>query len=121
MKGVALAFAGSAAVYLTVGMLLGIGMGMREDFTLAPAHAHLNLVGGVLMVLFGLFYHVVPKAAASRLARPHFGVATLGVWMLPTGIGIAETGGSPLLAILGSFVVLASTLMFLAVIVRSRA
>jgi len=42
-----------SVVILLVGMVAGIVMGIREDFTLAPAHAHLNLVGGVLLFLFG--------------------------------------------------------------------
>ncbi|MEN3376701.1 MAG: hypothetical protein V7604_2056, partial [Hyphomicrobiales bacterium] len=28
-----------------VGMAAGIVMGIRQDFSLAPAHAHLNLLG----------------------------------------------------------------------------
>jgi hypothetical protein len=42
-----------SVVILLVGMVAGIVMGIREDFALAPAHAHLNLVGGVLLFLFG--------------------------------------------------------------------
>jgi hypothetical protein len=33
------------AFYLVVGMLLGIVMGIRQDFELAPVHADINLVG----------------------------------------------------------------------------
>jgi hypothetical protein len=47
---------------------LVIGMGMREDFTLAPAHAHLNLIGFVLMFPVGLYYRIVPAAGAGLLA-----------------------------------------------------
>ncbi|HEX9586867.1 MAG TPA: hypothetical protein VGA15_03890 [Bradyrhizobium sp.] len=36
-----------------VGMLAGIAMGIQQNFALGPAHAHLNLVGGVLLFLFG--------------------------------------------------------------------
>jgi hypothetical protein len=43
-------------VVLLVGMLAGVAMGIEQDFALAPAHAHLNLVGGVLLFLFGLYY-----------------------------------------------------------------
>jgi hypothetical protein len=37
----------SVAVLL-IGMLAGVGMGIRENFALQSAHVHLNLVGGVL-------------------------------------------------------------------------
>jgi hypothetical protein len=33
------------------GMGFGIFMGIRQDFALAPAHAHLNLLGFVVMFL----------------------------------------------------------------------
>jgi hypothetical protein len=33
-----------SVVILVVGMLAGIIMGIQQDFALAPAHAHLNLV-----------------------------------------------------------------------------
>ena len=49
-----------------VGIDLGIVMGIRQDFVLVPAHAHLNLLGFVTMFLSALYYHVVPGAAASR-------------------------------------------------------
>jgi hypothetical protein len=35
-----------SAVILLAGMLAGIVKGIKQDFALAPAHAHLNLVGG---------------------------------------------------------------------------
>jgi hypothetical protein len=37
------------------GMTLGFGMGVTQDFRLAPAHAHMNLLGWVSMFLYGLF------------------------------------------------------------------
>jgi hypothetical protein len=120
MKGLAFAFVLSAAVYLTIGMLWGITMGIQEDFTMAPAHAHLNLVGGVLMALFGLYYHAVPAAAATGLAKLHFGLATLGAWVFPTGIAIAQRGPHGV-AIIGSFLVLAAMLVFLIMVLRNRA
>ena len=40
-----------SVVVLFCGMVLGIAMGISEDFALQPAHAHLNLLGGVLMPL----------------------------------------------------------------------
>lgn len=37
-----------SAVILLAGMLAGIVKGIKQDFALAPAHAHLNLVGGLV-------------------------------------------------------------------------
>ena len=58
-----------SVVILLIGMLAGIVMGIQQDFALAPAHAHLNLVGGVLLFLFGLYYRLVPAAGTSALAK----------------------------------------------------
>ena len=56
-------------VVLLVGMLAGIAMGIQQNFTLAAAHAHLNLIGGVLLFLFGWYYRLVrlraPRASPS--------------------------------------------------------
>ena len=48
------AFFITGALWLLVGMGLGMYMGANENFTLAPLHAHIDLVGFVLMTLFGL-------------------------------------------------------------------
>jgi hypothetical protein len=37
----------ACTLVLLVSMLAGVATGLKQDFTLAPAHAHLNLVGGV--------------------------------------------------------------------------
>jgi hypothetical protein len=60
-----------SAVILMAGMLAGIAMGIKQDFVLAPAHAHLNLVGGVLLFLFGLYTGLFrpPGPARSRRCR----------------------------------------------------
>jgi hypothetical protein len=44
------------------GIALGIFMAASEDHSLAPAHAHLNLLGWVTMMLYGLYHHVAPQS-----------------------------------------------------------
>jgi len=61
-----------SVVYLMAGVALGIAMGVTEDFTLKPVHAHLNLLGFATIALAGLIYSVYPEAAKSRLAVAHF-------------------------------------------------
>jgi hypothetical protein len=70
-----------------VGMGLGMVMGIRQDFTLAPAHAHLNLLGFVALFLSALYYRVVPDAAASAVARLQAAIAVTGAVVFPIGIG----------------------------------
>jgi len=114
-------FFASAVVYVTLGMLFGIWMSASHDHTLAPAHGHLNLVGWATMALFGVYYHVVPAAAQSPLAKVHFALSTLAVWFMFPGIILAIQGQTEILAIIGSFAALLSMLTFLFVVLRTRA
>lgn len=72
MKNLANWFLRLAVLYFVAGVSLGLYMGMTQDHTMHPVHAHLNLLGWVSLGLFGLFYRVVPEAAQTRLARAHF-------------------------------------------------
>jgi hypothetical protein len=62
-----------AAITVTVGMCLGIFMGINQDFTLAPVHAHLNLLGWVSLFLFGIYYrthaHAISRMAFDQSRR----------------------------------------------------
>lgn len=83
-----------STLFILTGMLIGIGMGIGQDFTLAPAHAHLNLIGFVLMFLAGLFYRAVPAAEAGLLPRIHATLHILGAILFPLGIGLVVTRGT---------------------------
>jgi len=66
-----------SVVILLIGMLAGIAMGVLQDFALAPAHAHLNLVGGVLLFMFGLYYRLVPAPGPARWRKFRAGSISL--------------------------------------------
>jgi cbb3-type cytochrome oxidase subunit 1 len=68
-----------ALVYLTFGVLLGLIMGIIQDFRLASVHAHINLLGWVSMALFGLIYHFYPNAADTKLAKTQFWLHNIGL------------------------------------------
>src|ERR1700730_18075726 len=67
MPRVSLWFFAVAPIYVLIGMGFGIFMGATENFTLAPAHAHLNLIGWVTMALYGTFY-ALAREASKKLA-----------------------------------------------------
>jgi len=77
-----------SVVILLTGMLAGIVMGIQQDFTLAPAHAHFNLVGGVLLFLFGLYYRLVPAAGTTTLAKAQGWLHIVGAILFPAGVAI---------------------------------
>ena len=55
-----------AVVYLVIGACLGLAMGIKENFVLAPVHAHLLLLGWASLALAGIVYHLYPAAAATK-------------------------------------------------------
>jgi hypothetical protein len=110
-----------SVVVLLVGMLAGIAMGIQENFTLAPAHAHLNLVGGVLLFLFGLYYRLIPSAGSTRLATVQGWMHIAGSILFPAGIALVLVKGTAFIAapIVGSLVVTAAMALFVLIVFRT--
>jgi hypothetical protein len=103
-----------SVVILLIGMLAGIAMGMTQNFMLAPAHAHLNLVGGVLLFLFGLYYRLVPAAGTTWLARVQGWLHITGGIVFPVGVAIVLTRGPAFEAapIAGALIVVVAMALF---------
>jgi hypothetical protein len=107
-----------AAVAGTTGICLGIYMGIVGDFSLAPAHAHVNLLGWVTMALYGL-YHRTKAAPATRLDWVQVGCGGAGFPIFAATLAyILETGdhGPVPLAIVGALLCLAGMLLFLVIV-----
>lgn len=112
----------TAVILGLVGFSMGFGMGVTQDFSLAPAHAHMNLLGWVSFFLYGGFYLLVPQAATGWLPRIHYGLASVGTVVMVAGIaGIMLGHGATFepLAIGGSVFVYASFILFVAIVFRA--
>lgn len=70
------------SLYLLVGIGFGIYMGASGNTTMIPLHAHLNLLGFVLMTLFGLVYRQFPAMAGNMLGTAHFWLHQIGAVVL---------------------------------------
>lgn len=81
-----------AVIYLVAGVSLGFVMGMKHQFTLAPVHAHINLLGWASLALAGLIYHLYPAAAATRLARIHFWLHNIGLPVFMVALAFMLSG-----------------------------
>jgi hypothetical protein len=110
-----------SVVILLIGMLAGITMGIQQNFTLAPAHAHLNLVGGVLLFLFGLYYRLVPAAGTTTLAKVQGWLHMVGAVLFPAGIAVVLLKGPAFEAapVAGSLIVVAAMALFVVIVFRS--
>jgi lysylphosphatidylglycerol synthetase-like protein (DUF2156 family) len=96
MPRVSAAFFGFAIASLLIGMLAGIYMGGREDMTLMPAHAHLNLLGWVTMALYGTFYALTRETHAPKLAWTNFWISALSVLILLPVLSLFLLSGNDL-------------------------
>jgi hypothetical protein len=108
-----------AATCALGGMGLGITMGLSQDFTLAPAHAHLNLLGWVTMAIYGLYHRSIGRVSgwAGWLQA---GSGALGAALMFGGLAHYLATGSDrffLLAIAGPILAVLAMLMFLGLVV----
>ncbi|MGG1517939.1 cytochrome-c oxidase [Paenibacillus oryzisoli] len=101
--------------YFVIGVLMGMGMSMSENYTLSPVHAHINLLGWVSMALGGMLYHVFPAAGASRLGKWHFWLHMIGIPVMMAGLAsmllTASTAFIPVVSI-GGVMVVVGTILF---------
>ena len=102
-------------LYLAVGICMGIVMGAREQFTLAPVHAHINLLGFVTLTLAGLIYKVFPAAAQTRLAKIHFWVHNIALPPFMVALALLLSGNQDMGPVVGilSLVVGGAVLLFI--------
>lgn len=108
-----------AALAGTTGISMGIYMGINEDFTLAPSHAHLNLLGWVTMSIYG-FYHMVAQTSPRWLAWTQALCGGLGFPLFTGGLAYyLATGDQALvpLVIVGSLSCLASMVLFAVILI----
>ena len=104
------------------GMGFGIFMGVTQDFMLAPAHAHLNLLGFVTMFLSALYYSVFPIAAATRMARIQAVISVGGAILFPVGFASVLLGGHDRfepLVVAGALTVFVGMLLFAVIVFRT--
>src|SRR3974390_1146854 len=104
----------AAVLFVLAGMVWGIQMAISADHSAFPAHAHLNLLGWVSRVLFGIYYRLHSSLDQSRAALTQVWIWIIGTIVVAIGVALVHTGhqeADPIAAV-GSFVVLAAMLMF---------
>jgi cbb3-type cytochrome oxidase subunit 1 len=112
-----------ASIYFVLGICLGIYMGVNENFTLRPVHAHINLLGWVSLALFGLVYQQFPQIAGTRLARVQFWVHNIGLpfqMIFLTVLLLGNVGIAPFLGVADMVVGLSIVLLMVNVLTNLK-
>lgn len=105
------AFLKASLTWLGLGVTLGVGMAIHPPWIVyRPAHMHMNLLGFVAMMIFGVAYHVIPRFTGNalhsrRLAVRHWWVANAGLALMVLGFALRPQGNpfaTPLLGFGGA-------------------
>ena len=108
MDGFAKAFIRASLLWFVGGITLGLAMAVHPAWAVyRPAHAHMNLVGFVVMMIFGVGYQILPRffghpIHSRALAIAHVWLANLGLAGLVGGFLIAPHIGSASIPITAS-------------------
>lgn len=72
-------------VYLAISAVIGICMLYNPSLlTLKFVHSHLNMLGWVSMMIFGVGYHILPRFSGKPLKSPK--IAETQFWLANTGL-----------------------------------
>lgn len=79
-------FIRSAIIYLAIGVTMGVIMVINPAWAvpLRTAHTHINLIGWVSMMIFGVGYHVLPRFRGKQLHSE--GIATAQLVLVNVGV-----------------------------------
>jgi len=63
MSKTSIGFILSSLIYLVIGVITGVVMGFSDSFRAAftTAHAHINVVGWISFLIYGVAYHILPR------------------------------------------------------------
>ncbi len=92
-------FIKSALAWLGLGVTLGVAMAAHPLWIIyRPAHMHMNLLGFVTMMIYGVAYHVVPRffghpLYSKKLGGAHWWLSNVGLALMVVGFFMAPHAG----------------------------
>ncbi len=102
------AFLRASLTWLALGITLGAAMAVHPAWgVFYPAHVHMNLLGFVTMMIYGVAYHVIPRFTghplrSRRLAGSHWWASNAGLALMVMGFLVRPTGGAIATPLLGA-------------------
>lgn len=107
MDWFAKAFLKTSLSWLGMGVTLGVCMAVHPAWIVyRPAHVHMNLLGFVTMMIYGVAYHVIPRFTGHplhdpRLAGWHWWISNSGLTLFVLGFLAAPHFGTLATVLLG--------------------
>ncbi len=103
-----------AALYMVLGLVMGLVMAMSGDFSLASVHSHIALLGWAAMSITGVVYLLLPACSQSRLSVVHFWGHNIGLPVMMASLALYTYGHKDAEKVIGvgSMLVLASLVIF---------
>ncbi len=105
--------------YFLLALIQGQFMAYIADYRFYPMHAHMGLIGGVLMILYGLIYRAFPAMQQDALVKTHFWLVNIASPIFFAGIGISIAGGTRNVGHTGSVIVILAFIMFALMFLRT--
>jgi cytochrome c/quinol oxidase subunit I len=93
------AFLKSSLAWLALGVTVGAAMAAHPAWIVyRPVHVHMNLLGFVTMMIYGVAYHVIPRFTghplhSRRLAAVQWWLANAGLALMAVGFTLRARGG----------------------------
>ena len=85
------AFLKASLAWLAAGVSLGLAMAVHPAWAVyRTAHLHMNLLGFVAMMIFGVAYHVIPRFTGNPLHSRR--IAEVQWWLANGGLALFVTG-----------------------------
>ena len=102
------AFIRASLLWFAAGIVLGLAIALHPPWIVyRPAHAHMNVVGFLTMLVFGVGYQLLPRLFghplhSRRLGIIHFFCANLGLAGLVLGFLMQPHRGAPARWVMGA-------------------
>ncbi|MCK4846909.1 MAG: cbb3-type cytochrome c oxidase subunit I [Deltaproteobacteria bacterium] len=99
MSRITVWFIRCAIIYFLAAMIIGIIMTIKGGvYPLRPIHTHLNMLGWMSMMIYGVGYHILPRFSgvplwSDKLAVAHIFTANIGLLGMIAGWTFKETVG----------------------------
>lgn len=121
MDWFARAFIKAGLVWLGLGVTLGVNMAAHPQWIVyRPAHVHMNMLGFVTMMIYGVAYHVIPRFTGHplhgrRIAGIHWWMSNVGLLGMVLGFILLPHTGRPgrLILVAGGILSAAGAYLFI--------